>query len=118
MSAGEDDAALLSAVAHFLEADLRPALTDPALIFRLKIATHLLEGRARAAATQTARRSEAHTRLLAVVGEVADPEVALLERIRQEPPGDELRRYLLARTGAELAISNPRFDRRLDLEEQ
>ena len=113
MNDHNETALLVRDIAQFLEQPLRPALTEPALIFRLKIATHLLETLAREQAEGPALAAADAARLKELLGPVPDPEVALWARIESGAEDPALRKFLLERLGAELAVTQPRFDRTL-----
>ncbi|MBK6683464.1 MAG: hypothetical protein IPG45_03255 [Deltaproteobacteria bacterium] len=113
MNDPQDTALLLRAIAQFLEQQLRPALSEPSLIFRLKIATHLLETLAREQAEGPALAAADAARLEELLGPVPDPEAALWARIESGAEDPALRKFLLERLGAELAVTQPRFDRTL-----
>ena len=119
-----DKTDLLTAVAGFLDADVRPAVTDSRVSFRLRIAAHLL----RSVAAQIGAEGDADAaergRLGALVGG-ASPDLgalrgALVARIRDPAtPADELARiraHLQETLRAELAVAAPRFDTSLEIE--
>lgn len=119
---------LLDAVARFLDKEVRPAVSDPRLAFRLLIAANLNQ----IVATEL-RLGEAHeaaqlARLRALAGlpppapgsaadraaELRRLERDLARRIREEPLDDDARRrvreHVIATLRERLAVSNPRFD--------
>lgn len=121
-----DAKALLEGVARFLERDLDGAVADRALSFRLKVAAHLVATVARELALDPAQESSERERLRVLLGS-AETDVAALERelafrIRagEVPGGDEraLRRALLVTLRDRLAVVQPRFDTRLDVESE
>lgn len=113
MNDPDDTALLVRAIAQFLEQQLRPALTEPSLIFRLKIATHLLETLAREQADGPKLAAADAARLEELLGVVPDSEAALWARIESGQEDPAVRKFLLERLGAELAVTQPRFDRTL-----
>lgn len=142
-----EKSALLEAVARFLEQDLRPKVSDPALAFRVRIAAHLAElvsREVRAEAGGTERELDQLRQLLEDPGlRASGPRDATPEGAPGAPPDErakatrEAREALAARIrtaslddaafarlgaglrqilGAKLAVSQPRFDLRLDIE--
>ena len=127
-----DDTHLLEAIAHFLDGQVRGAVEDKALAFRVRIASHLLAAIARRVSSGEAQTREAIPRLAALLGEPppVQPrtareaeamkkslEAALAEQLRDAPSLDprvvEALRGLLIE---EITLAQPRFDTRLDIE--
>lgn len=125
---------LLGAVAEFLETDLRAAVSDKALAFRLKIAANLLRSVALESVGEDAADRDELQGLRWVLGQPGETppdrkhlrrelrELAgtLAERLRKgELQGDDLENvgaHLRATLSADLALINPRFDRSPDIE--
>lgn len=81
MQDAPDRDVLLDAVAGFLADDVVPAIADPALQFRVKIALHLLGGLAREGRAEDAADAE-HLRLLDPAATVPDGRAARRAAIR------------------------------------
>ncbi len=125
---------LLGAVAEFLETDLRAAVTDKALAFRVRIAANLLRSVALESAGEDATDRDELQGLrwaLAQPGETPPDRKqlrrelreltgVLAERLRQGDIQGEDREnvgaHLRATLGADLALINPRFNRSPDIE--
>jgi len=125
---------LLEAVAHFLAKQAAPAVDDPALAFRLKVAAHLVHGAARESRDEETKDLE----LLSALGralqvqpeprsssrerheQIRDLFGQLSERIRDpatEPPRlDELRRLVMEVLAQGLRVNQPKFDLSIDIE--
>lgn len=107
----------LAAVARFLDADLRPALTDRALSFRLRIASSLLQSLALEAA-HTGALAAAEAQRLGALG-LGDAS-ALARGLREGtvPPEREraVREHLIQTLRERLAAVNPRFDTSPEIE--
>jgi hypothetical protein len=102
--------ALLQAVERFLRDDLPPAVGDERLRYRVLVASSLVGQAAAELAADAPRRA-------AAAAEAArDAELAASIRAGQADE-NAARRRLLDELGAHLAVTSPRFDRRLDAEE-
>lgn len=102
--------ALLQAVERFLRDELPGAIADDRLRFRVLVAASLV-GQSAAELAADAGRS-------AAAAAMARADAELAARIRAgEVDETAVRRRLLDELGGFLAITSPRFDRRLDVEE-
>lgn len=127
---------LLDAVAFFLAKQAAPAVDDPALAFRLKVAAHLVHGAAREGRAEGRQDVEVIAELSRTLGIELDPRAAadapgrharirelfaqLAERVR-DPATDEeslteLRRLMMRVLAGELKIVQPKFDLSLNIE--
>ncbi|MEZ4241613.1 MAG: DUF6285 domain-containing protein [Myxococcota bacterium] len=124
---------LLDALAAFLGRDVLPAVTDPALQFRVRIAAHLCAGLGREAASgcrATGRTSPRWPRSSPPrppppttprsPGAIRDTERALADHVRRAPLDDAayaaLAGALQAIAGQKVAVANPKFDRSDDFD--
>jgi hypothetical protein len=103
--------ALLAAVERFLREDLPGAVADERLKYRVLVAQSLVG--------QAAAELHADADRRAAAAAMAARDAELAARIRAG--GDDLdeaaiRRQLLAELGGFLAVTSPRFDRRIDAE--
>jgi len=120
-----DKTALLAAIAQFLLMEVRPAIDDKALGFRVLIAAHLAAGIAREVATEDDLDTAQLAGLQALLGD--SPEIPgrsdsrreaitaanrrLTERIRAgDVDFDEVNAHLREVLAGKLAVSNPNFD--------
>jgi hypothetical protein len=125
MQARPDKTALLAALAQFLVTEVRPALDDPALRFRVLIAAHLAGGIAREVATEDDLDREQLSGLQALLGEMPDipgrgderreailaAQRQLVARIRSgEADFDLVSAHLQRVLAGTLTVSNPSFD--------
>lgn len=127
-----DPATLLFGLAAFLEHDLRPSVADPGLAFRVRIAAHV----AQTLALQEGVHDDALRATLAsgrallgdeeapppgtrpeLVAAVADVEKRVAHAIRsgRALPEPATLAHLRDALAAELRVTNPAFDLRLDL---
>lgn len=127
---------LLDAVAFFLAKQAAPAVDDPALAFRLKVAAHLVHGASRECRAEGSQDRE----VLAVLsrtlgvdpGDPCDPDerharirelsAQLAERAR-DPATDaesltELRRVVMQILAGELKVVQPKFDLAMNIEKE
>lgn len=127
-----DGSALLQAVAAFLETDVRGAVSDPRLSFRVLIAAHLCRTvAAELKVSDAAERAELERLLALTSGTSTGTEtqaqrrekISELQRsvITQLPTFDDstkkrLLEHLQATLKAELAVTNPRFDLSMEIE--
>jgi uncharacterized protein DUF6285 len=127
---------LLDAIGAFLDRDVRPKTSDPAIAFRLRIAAHLLGVVAREIAKEDEhdlRQLETLRVLLGAKGQEAPPltrqervrailvlERDLVKHIRSAPLDDramlDLARGIRAILIDKLAVAQPKFDTRTDIE--
>lgn len=124
-----NDAALLDALAQFLST-LPPAVSDPGLAFRVRIAGWLAAGLAREARLGPTHQRAQAERLAALLDcevpaadldrwlEAAD--AGLAHRLRTDALDPltlaAVRAHVLATLGETLDVVQPTFDRRLDIE--
>jgi AcrR family transcriptional regulator len=127
---------LLDAVAFFLAKQAAPAVDDPALAFRLKVAAHLVHGASRECRAEGTQDREVLTLLSRTLGidpgEPHDPDerharirelsAQLAERAR-DPATDseslaELRQVVLQILAGELKVVQPKFDLDMDIEKE
>lgn len=130
-----EKAMLLDALAQFLDKQLRPKLEDPALAFRVRIATHLSQLVAREIRAEDQHDLAEIARLREVLGraEEAPPlpralrHQAILEMKRalsktvrdadlDEPAQARLRSAIKATLIEKLSVSQPRFDTSTQIE--
>jgi hypothetical protein len=130
-----DKAALLEAVARFLANELKPAVADPSLAFRVLVAANLCAVAAAEVMTEEAQEEAELGRLreLQAAGaatapanasarkaEIRERNLALVRRIQAPELGDTERRRILDHTmltlRGELFAQSPRFDTSLDIE--
>lgn len=132
---GKED--LLDAVARFLQQDVLGAVSDPGLAFRLRVAANLVGLVARECRQEEAQADQEFARYRALFpgqppfpteliehrrNTLRDFQRRLAERLRgeEEEWSDEalaaVAKHLRASLQAELAIVNPRFDTRLEIE--
>ena len=109
------DTVVLRALALFLEQDLRPAVHDRRLAFRVRVAAHLLTVIATQwdAASQRANDDLLAARLLLGDAAVSADEAwqRLASALRSgEVDEDQARVVLMERLRAELAVRSPAFD--------
>ena len=127
---------LLDAVAFFLAKQAAPAVDDPALAFRLKVAAHLVHGASRecrAEGTQDREVLALRSGALGVdPGDPHDPDerharirelCAQLAGRARDPATDaesltELRRVVMKVLAGELQIVQPKFDLSLEIEKE
>lgn len=131
---------ILTAVARFLDADVKTALSDSdehrGLRFRVLIATHLLARLADEIAVDDVLVDSEHDALRHLLdaadddiprerpdrhSQTAQLDTVLAQQIRDgafdDPPAAaRLRTHLLATLGARLAVTSPRFDRAQTIE--
>ena len=115
---------LLEAVVVFLASQVSPAITDPALRFRVKIAAHLLQVVYRELQLSDGHTSAEHDRLAALLtapeGDVRALRGAVDALIADPdtPPEvlDAIRSALMEGLANQLAVSQPRFNTALDIE--
>lgn len=133
-----DKAALLEAVARFLEREIKPAIKDPSLSFRVLIASNLcqlvsaeLQMEDMATDAELERLSallpdvqidlaKARTSREGRVRAIAEYNRALCDRVTsggiQAEPGGELWSHVTTVLRGELLTSSPRYDTSLDIE--
>lgn len=128
---------LLSAIARFLDKDVRPLISDPRLSFRVLIAAHLAQVAALESAAEDGHDAAELARLRALFGDeqappppdraartsaIASYNRRLAERIRGGLSPDERARvtaHVMATLRDKLAVNNVRFDATsMDLGEQ
>jgi hypothetical protein len=126
---------LLEALAHFLETQVRPALKDPSLAFRARIAAHLAEAVAREVKSDEAQDLAELARLQTLLGqqEASPPRSSeqrkgailllnreLSKRLRKgdldERTMTEARAHVKATLIEKLKVTQPRFDTSLEIE--
>jgi len=120
-----DKTVLLAAIAQFLVTEVRPAVEDPALRFRVLIAAHLAGGIAREIATEDDLDTEQLSGLQALLGEsepipgrsderraaIEAAQRRLAERIQAgDLDFDAVSEHLQRVLAGMLRVSNPRFD--------
>jgi len=120
-----DKTVLLAAIAQFLVTEIRPAIDDPALRFRVLIAAHLAGGIAREIATEDDLDTEQLAGLQDLLGDSAHipgraderrraivaAQRRLAERIRAgQVDFEEVNVHLQKVLAGTLSVSNPRFD--------
>ncbi len=120
-----DKTTLLAAIAQFLVTEVRPAVDDRALGFRVLIAAHLAAGVAREIATEDDLDAAQLAGLQALLGEepdlpgrsdarrdaIAAANRRLTERIRAgDVDFDAVNAHLREVLAGKLAVSNPSFD--------
>lgn len=117
-----DKETLLAAVQEFLLAELKPVVTDPRLSFRILIAAHLLGvvgNELRGGAAQDAAERARLATLLGHEGDTAALNAELAAHLRAGVPPEQLeavRRHLQETLRERLAINNPAFDTRPEIE--
>ncbi|MCB9547890.1 MAG: hypothetical protein H6706_18885 [Myxococcales bacterium] len=129
MSETPDAPALLDALAGFLADQVQPAVTDPRLAFRVRVAAYLTGVLAREARLGPGHATAEAGRLAALLDRPAPPaggpdldawlEAAnadLAAHIRQAGASADVRAHLFATLRETLAINQPGFDLRLDVE--
>lgn len=114
---------LMEALVVFLASQVAPAISDPALRFRVKIAAHLLQ-----VVYRELQLSEGHTaleearlaELLSAPGDVRDLRAAADAVIADPDTPPEvlvaLRSALMEGLANQIAVSQPRFNTALDIE--
>ncbi len=116
---------LMEAVVVFLASQVAPAVSDPALRFRVRIAAHLLQVVYRELQLSEGHAAAEQARLAALTG-ILDGDVPALRAATDAliadpatPPDvlDAIRGALMAGLAAQLAVSEPRFNTDLDIEE-
>lgn len=133
-----DKSALLEAVARFLEREIKPAVKDPSLSFRVLIAANLCQLVSAEIQMEEAATDAELDRLAALLPDV-DVDLgrarrsrdergralerynrALCERLRsgelRADPGSEAWEHITTTLRGELLTSSPRFDTSLDIE--
>lgn len=108
---------LLLAVARFLDAELRPVVTDPGLAFRTRVAASLLKALALERPAEHRLDAEARAGLVAVLGREgsrAELEADLVERLRAgrlDPEGQAAARTAVrSALRARLKVTSPELD--------
>ena len=107
--------AYLQAVAKFLDADLRPALSDRALSFRVRIATSLLQSVALESEHEDALAAAESKRLAGL----AEDNAALARMLREGVLPDRdaaVLQHLIQTLRERLQAVNPRFDTSPEIE--
>ncbi|MCA9539905.1 MAG: hypothetical protein KC620_13500 [Myxococcales bacterium] len=134
MQDAPDRETLLAELARFLGEQVVPALRDPGLAFRVRVAAFLAEVVARECAHEEDHDAAELERLCALLGESGEqPEgrtarreainaldARLVTALRAEPPAidlDTTRAALMAILRDRLAVVQPRFDPSIDLGE-
>lgn len=123
-----DKQTLLGALAQFLSEQVQPAITDRGLAFRVRIAAHLADTLRREVAHEEAHDAAELARLRDLLGAEGLPSdrtdairtlnARLAQALREGTvDADAARASLLATLRDKLAVVQPRFDTRLDLEE-
>ena len=120
-----DKTALLASIAQFLMVEIRPAITDPALGFRVLIAAHLAAGVAREVASEDELDIAQLAGLQALLGDephipgrsdarracITEANRRLTDRIRAgEVDFDQVNAHLQQVLAGKLTVSNPNFD--------
>ena len=125
MQDGADAPTLLLATARFLAREVVPAIADPALAFRVRIAANLATVVARELQHGPAAATAERARLVALLGEdagatVTELDARLVEELRRGSTDPEREAALLdhlQRTLIEtLSIANPRFSTAPEIE--
>jgi hypothetical protein len=119
-----DKTALLGAVVRFLEEDLKGAIKDPSLAYRLKVAANVVRIVAHEIQVEAPKRAaelESLQDILQARTELLDRlNAELARRIRaREFSAEELQRvasHVKRSLAADLAIANPRFDTSTEIE--
>ena len=117
-----DKTDILAAVTNLLARQVEPTTHDPALRFRVRIAAHLLEVLRRELELEGEHTAGEERRLRALLGEDAELRELRQALCRRIPFADaaelaEIRAALLAGLAEHLAVSQPRFDTRLRIED-
>jgi len=115
---------LMEAVVVFLASQVAPAVADPALRFRVKIAAHLLQVVYRELQLSDAHTTTEQARLKQLTGLLEGDVHSLREAVDTliadptTPPDvlDAIRATLMEGLAAQIAVSEPRFNTALDIE--
>ncbi|MDG1480311.1 MAG: DUF6285 domain-containing protein [Myxococcota bacterium] len=115
---------LMEAVVVFLASQVAPAVDDPGLRFRVKIAAHLLQVVYRELQLSDAHTATEQARLMQLTGLLEGDVHSLREAVDTliadpaTPPDvlDAIRAALMEGLAAQIAVSEPRFNTALDIE--